>query len=148
MKVGTLTLLAAFAASACQDSEGPVAADPVAEGTAPGPVATAAACPCWDEAQLATAFPAAHFYRDADGVASLNRFDHDNAQQIQALVSIASAGAGSCELASFGTSGQIEALASAEALTATQCAACGSLLAGLAVSAGLVTEPATDKPIE
>jgi hypothetical protein len=131
MKVGSLTLLAVLAVlveMACQDSPSPVAIDPVREASS-GPVAATTACPCWDEAQLATAFPAAHLYRDVDGVASLNRFDHQNAQQIQALLSITSDGVGNCELASFGSSGRIEALAVAEDLTASQCETCSSLLA-------------------
>ena len=147
MKVGTITMVAAIAAAACQQSNGPLAPDPVEE-TVAKPAASATTCPCWDEARLATAFPAVHFYRAADDVASLSRFDHANSQQIQALVSLASGGEGSCELASFGTSGRIEALAAAERLTALQCEACGALLAGLAGRAGPVAKPAQGQPVE
>ena len=126
----------------------PVGPDPAEGGVATGPSSSATACPCWDETHLVTALPAIHFYRDADGMISVNRFDHDNAQQIQALLTIAPGGGGSCELASFGTSGRIEALAAAEGLTETQCAACEALLVGLAIRAGMVSDPSVETSVE
>jgi hypothetical protein len=146
MKVGISRVLAVLVAMACQDSPSPVALDPVREASS-GPVAATTTCPCWDEAQLTTAFPAVHLYRDVDGMASLNRFDHENAQQIQALLSITPDGVGSCELASFGSSGRIEALASGESLTASQCETCSAILATFAERSGL-SKPVKHEPIE
>ena len=132
------TALAVFAVFACQKPEGPVA--PVAEVA--GPAATVAVCPCWDEATLATAFPAVHAFVEAPDASALTRFDLENAQQIQALVRLAADGSGACELASFGTGGLVEALSSAAGLSPAQCEACAALLEVPATAHGFLAPPA------
>lgn len=129
--------LAALAAAACQETAAPTAP---AE-TAVAPAAAVAPCPCWDEAALATAFPAIHAFVSVDGSAALTRFDVENAQQIQALVRLAVEGPGSCELASFGTGGLVEVLQAAEGLTPAQCEACAGLLQAPATANGFVFQP-------
>lgn len=133
-KLHALFLIASLAPLACQESVGPTGpAGPVA-----GPVAAIATCPCWEGGTLATAFPAAHFYLDQGGTAALTRFDHANGQQIQALVTLSAEGGGSCQLASFGAGGIVEALAGAEGLSPEQCAVCAGLLRAPAATFGLV----------
>lgn len=128
------SLLALFAALACQETQGP--AGP--ELPAPGPAAAVATCPCWEGGTLATAFPAAHFYLDQGGTSALTRFDHPSGHQIQALVTASAEGAGSCQLATFGAGGIVEALAGVDGLSPEQCAACTALLRAPAVTFGLV----------
>jgi hypothetical protein len=132
-------LVIAFAV-ACQESRGPMAP---AEAPLAGPVAEVAACPCWDGGMLGVAFPTVHFFLEAGGTAALTRFDHADAQQLQALVQFAPDGAGSCELASYGTAGLVETLASARDLSPAQCAACAALLEGSAAAFGFAA-PAAD----
>jgi hypothetical protein len=138
------TALAVFTAFACQKPEGPVA--PVAEVA--GPAAAVAVCPCWDEATLATAFPAVHAFVEASDASALTRFDLENAQQIQALVRLATDGSGDCELASFGTGGLVEALSSAAGLSPAQCEACATLLDGPAAAHGFLADPAEGEPAD
>jgi hypothetical protein len=133
-----IVALAALAAIACQKSAGPVTPTAPEE---PGPEASVTTCPCWDAATIGIAFPAVHFFQDADGTAALTRFDLANAQQIQALVRLTTDGQGSCELASFGTGGLVEALASASELTPDQCEACSALLEGPAATFGFGVQP-------
>jgi hypothetical protein len=130
--------LAVFAAFACQKPEGPVA--PVEEVA--GPTMAVAACPCWDEATLATAFPAVHAFVEGSDASALTRFDLENAQQIQALVRFALEGSGECELASFGTGGLVEALSSAAGLSPAQCEACAAFLEVPAAAHGFLARPA------
>jgi hypothetical protein len=135
--------LAALAAIACQNAVGPVTpTGPEESGPVEsGPVASVATCPCWDAATIGTVFPAVHYFQDVGGTAALTRFDLVNAQQIQALVRLAADGQGSCELASFGTAGLVEALATATALSPGQCEACAALLEGPAATFGFAAQP-------
>lgn len=142
MMVRAMAMLAAITAMACQESM-PVAPE-IEEAAVAGPEATVASCPCWDAGRLQAAFPAVHFYRGAGDAASLTRFAHADAQQIQAIVRFAEDAGGSCELATFGSAGRIEALAASEDLSASQCAACAALLERSATAHGLVGR----KPIE
>ena len=137
-----------LAAIACQDSTNPLAPAAVDEATGPGPTAAATPCPCWDEALMATAFPAVHFYLDDAGLASLTTFDHDATQQIQALVRFAADGSGSCELATFGTAGRVEALAATSDLSPAQCEACAAVLEARAGAAGFAIRPPDGEAID
>jgi hypothetical protein len=135
-RIRAFVVPAALAAFACQETPGPVAADQEIAGPA-----AAVTCPCWDPATLGIAFPTAHLFREVDGTAALTRFDHTNAQQLQALVQLAPDGRGSCELASFGAAGLVEALSGAAGLDPGQCAACAALLERSAAALGMTALP-------
>ena len=136
-----LAAAGALAALACHDSANPLTPAAPDEATVAGPSAAATACPCWDEGLVGSAFPAVHFFLAGPELATLTTFDHAATQQIQALVRFAADGTGSCELATFGAAGRVEALAAAEALSSAQCESCAAVLEARAGAAGFAIRP-------
>jgi hypothetical protein len=140
-------LVAALALAACQESRGPVTPDPANESVATEPLAATAACPCWDAGRLVTAFPAVHYFLEAAHAASLTRFAHADAQQIQAIVRYETSSRGTCELATFGTEGLVETIASANDLSEAACDACAALLGARASASGFGTPALQKAPV-